>query len=582
MRPTSRRRIDVLLLGGGGLALGLITAIGGAAGDPERVDRMWVGATLDGSGAADIVEVIDYDFGAGQGKHGIFRSIPGLTTDASVRVSSASAPSGIADKTPEIVGGEPSIRLKIGDPNVTISGRHRYRLDYVLPSLAAGGRLAWDAVGAGWTVPIRQTEIHVVAPWRFDALVCSVGRTGATGGCTLTQPEPGHLVASVGSLDSGEGVTIEAGRGAALATRPTLPAPPIHAPPDPGAGLVRPAAVAVLAALAAGALVSRRIRRRGRERVGVGGAADAAWAGSGSSTSEVLVDQSELASMATTEFAPPEGITAAQGGVVLAEAVQSEHRVAWLLEAAIAGAVDLDEDSAAKSVRLIRKPGGSAEMSEILDTVFAGRPEIQLGAYDEDFAAGWTKVGAMLADWQRQSGYWDPGATRRRTVVRILGVLGLIVGVIGSAGFGALAATWGTQWLPAIGIAAAVAGGGLAAAVRAWELKVRTPAGSGMWLRVESFRRFLAASEAFHAEEAAKRGVLREYTAWAVAVGEIDRWSSAVASSTVIPQDAGLSYVYLAPMLASSTSSASTAPSSSGGGGGGVGGGGGGGGGGSW
>ena len=90
----------------------------------------------------------------------------------------------------------------------------------------------------------------------------------------------------------------------------------------------------------------------------------------------------------------------------------------------------------------------------------------------------------------------------------------------------------------------------------------------------------------FHAEEAAKRGVLREYTAWAVAVGEIDRWARAVSASSAIPQDAGLNYVHMAPLLASSTSSASTAPSSSssggGGGGGSVGGGGGGGGGGSW
>ena len=128
-------------------------------------------------------------------------------------------------------------------------------------------------------------------------------------------------------------------------------------------------------------------------------------------------------------------------------------------------------------------------------------------------------------------------------------------------------------------------GGGFAALLRGWELRVRTPFGSGLWLRVESFRRFLHESETFHAEEAAKRGVLREYTAWAVALDEIDRWERAVAGSTTIPQDAGLGYVHMAPMLASSTASASTAPSSSGSGGGGggsVGGGGGGGGGGSW
>ena len=61
-------------------------------------------------------------------------------------------------------------------------------------------------------------------------------------------------------------------------------------------------------------------------------------------------------------------------------------------------------------------------------------------------------------------------------------------------------------------------------------------AGSGLWLRTESFRRFLAGSEAHHAEEAAKRGYLREYTAWAVAVGELDRWSRAVAASSPPPR----------------------------------------------
>ncbi|HEV3011766.1 MAG TPA: hypothetical protein VG499_00680, partial [Actinomycetota bacterium] len=118
------------------------------------------------------------------------------------------------------------------------------------------------------------------------------------------------------------------------------------------------------------------------------------------------------------------------------------------------------------------------------------------------------------------------------------------------------------------------------------ELRVRTPAGSGLWLRTESFRRFLAGSEAHHAEEAAKRGHLREYTAWAVAVGELDRWSRAVAASSVAAADpVAARYPVLAPALMSQTSRSSVPPSSSGsggGGGGGVGGGAGGGGGGSW
>ena len=88
------------------------------------------------------------------------------------------------------------------------------------------------------------------------------------------------------------------------------------------------------------------------------------------------------------------------------------------------------------------------------------------------------------------------------------------------------------------------------------------------------------------AEGAARRGVLREYTAWAVAVGEVDRWKRAVGAAAIAPEVSGVHYAYMAPLLMASTRSAATAPSSSGGGGGfgggSVGGGAGGGGGGSW
>ena len=59
--------------------------------------------------------------------------------------------------------------------------------------------------------------------------------------------------------------------------------------------------------------------------------------------------------------------------------------------------------------------------------------------------------------------------------------------------------------------------------------------------------------------------MLREYTAWAVALGEIDRWSNAVAAAAIPPDVAGVSYAYIGPMLMMSTMSTATAPSSSGG-----------------
>jgi uncharacterized membrane protein YgcG len=333
-------------------------------------------------------------------------------------------------------------------------------------------------------------------------------------------------------------------------------------------------------ALLGAAPVSRLVRLAGRERVAAGGAADAAWGGK---DGEVRVDAARLASLATVEFVPPLALTPAQGGVVLTEAVREEHKVAWLIGAAIDGYVDLE--SYPHGLTLVRLPRRDGATAYTLDLLFAGRQRLRLGAYDEGFAKAWRAVGNELAAWQRASGLWDPAGDQRRILVRVLGAAVAVAGLVAAGVGGALANRWGSAWLVLVALGALLAGGGIAAALRAWELRVRTPAGSGLWLRVESFRRFLAASEAHHADEAAKRGFLREYTAWAVAVGEIDRWSRSVAASAAARDPSVAHYAVIGPSLAAAAVATGHEPSSSGdggGGGGSVGGGAGGGGGGSW
>jgi hypothetical protein len=147
---------------------------------------------------------------------------------------------------------------------------------------------------------------------------------------------------------------------------------------------------------------------------------------------------------------------------------------------------------------------------------------------------------------------------------------------------------WSWVWLTLVAWGALLAGAGFAALVRGWELRIRTPLGCELWLQVESFRRFLAGPQAHHLEEATRQGVLGEYTAWAVAVGEIDHWSLLVAASAYCANDpVGWRYSHMAPYLRQAARSSTVEPSSSsssGGGGsfGGSGGGAGGGGGGSW
>jgi hypothetical protein len=567
------------------LVAGGVAAAGSAFSGPERVERMWTAAQLRDDGSSTITEVIDYNFGLGQERHGIFRNIPGVSPDASILVDSPDAPHGIASQSATSIGGEMGVQVKIGDPNTTITGAHRYLLRYDHTGIqGASGDLRWDAVGTGWDVEIEETDINVVAPWEFDDLRCDKGTTGDTGGCTIDQPEPGHLVVHVGSLGAHHGVSVYATHGRTLETgAPALPDPPADGPADDGAGILEPAAVALLGSLGGGFTMSRYARRKGRDRVGAGGATDVAFAGGGGPTSDRLIDAEELAEMATTDFAPPEGLTAPMGGIILTERVTNDHKTAWLIEAAIQGAIELDEPDKGE-VRLTRTAPGNADTQPILDTAFGGRSQMTLGSYDSQFASGWSKIDALLDGWSRQSGMWDPAGDRRKTRFRVFGVLGGIVGTLLVVVGGVTAGLFGGPWLALVAAGGLIDGLSIAAIVRSWELRVRSVEGSARYLRVESFRRFLAGSEAFHAEEAAKRGLLREYTAWAVAVGEVDRWSRACSAASIAPSTAGLGYALMAPHIGLAASHASTAPSSSsgGGGGGGVGGGGGGGGGGSW
>jgi len=563
MRIRAHRRLDMLLLLIGALLVGGAAAIGALAGDSERITGLWAGAAIGSDGRAGVVEVIDYDFGTKQ-RHGIFRDVSGLSANAQVAVSSATAPS---DMTLEDMGY--AMRIRIGDPARTITGRHRYKIAYSLDGVAPGGRLAWDGVGTQWPVRVGNVEIHVVAPFEFQGARCVQGEAGSQRPCDLAQPEPGHLVATIRTLPAGEGATLYATDGRRLAHAPALPVPSSGLPADATSGVLLAGLVAAAAALAASALTSWLVRRAGRERVARGGRAGAGWAGT---ALEDRVDAEKLGSLATAEFSPPPELTPAQGGIVLAEAVGQNQKVAWLIGAATDGYLDIEQ--AGEEVTLVRRSReDESSVSRTLDTLFGGRERLTLGAYDPSFAAAWQEIGDELKAWQRTSGLWDAAGDLHRKLAGVLGAVvavgGLVIAFLG----GAAANRWSWLWLALVAWGALLAGAGLAALVRGWELRIRTLLGCELWLRVESFRRFLAGPQAQQVEEAAKQGVVGEYTAWAVAVGEIDRWSLVVATSACCANDpAGRRYSHMAPYLPQAARSSIVAPSSSGSGSGGGGG----------
>lgn len=578
----ARRRLDLILLLGAALVAAGLAAIVAAAGDTERIGPYWTSATVTAGGPASVVEVIDYDFGSSS-RHGIFRDIPGLDPASPIAVDSTTAP----DQFVVLDGDIP--RIRIGDPDRTVSGRHRYRIDYEI-GLVFDGQIRWNAVGTEWPVGIGEVEAHLLADRALTDLGCSQGPFGAWGGCDVTQVEPGHLVVVVDGLDSAEGVTITATPTGDPIAVPTGPTPPAGEAPDDGTGSWPAAVAAGAGALVAGLLASVVVRRQGRELVWAGGSADAAFGPQFDERYPTrLVDHAELAGLASTEFAPPKGLTAWQGGVLYREHANTDHRVAWLLERAIAGEIELeggaDDDD---DLAMRRLPVDSSDAEPTLRALFGGRQRVDLGEYDKQFAAGWDVLGSKLDSWHRDSEYWDPSGDRRQRRTRVVGGVLVVLGLAALIAFAVVANRVGAPFLVGVAAGGLLAGAGFSMLLRSWELRIRTPEGSGLWILIESFRRFIHNSDAQHVEAAAKQGVLLDYTAWAVALGEVDRWSEAIDGAdiddgVIAPQ--AMYMAALAPRLGAAASTASSAPSSSGSGGGGggfSGGGGGGGGGGSW
>lgn len=501
------------------VALGLV----GNGTYPQRFDAKQVLVWPAGGDSVRIREVVDDDFGSHDG-HGYERKIPtdfGTPTDIS-----ASSPDANADLNVVDFGYE--VRVRLGDPDNTIDGQHRYVLAYTLPEARlSSGFLALDIINAGEELETGRFEV-VLTGFELADPACHTGRYGAIGGCTLTMVgDEYHVVLE--PLRAGEGITVE-GRILSLdTTTPDLTLPPL---PKRRSNDRLPLALGTVAlglAMAIGAFVLARTV--GRNEVGGTGPADAAFAGmSGGPSGPVRkVSDGALDAMATTEFAPPRGLHPWQGAILLRERVDAQSVGAWFSEQIALERVVIEGPPQVlrSGPKLADAPAAERDRIEKL---MGGDGELALGKYQPAMARLWTKLTKEQTKAAASSGWW----TRSPAGGAIGYPAGLGLGVVivaAVAGF----AMWQKWWdvpLLAIGLGIAVPGLVAGGAYRGM-LPARSATGSALALQAESFRRFLASSEGSHVEWAWTHGLLREYSAWAVALGAADAWNDAVAASGV-------------------------------------------------
>ncbi|MBI5126924.1 DUF2207 domain-containing protein [Candidatus Roizmanbacteria bacterium] len=176
-------------------------------------------------GTVDIKETITYDFG-NLFKHGIFRTIPYIKTNKDGKKFqlvfdnfSVTDESGMPYQYSQTTENN-DLRLKIGDPNRTISGSHTYIIDYkvsgALTYFSDHDELYWNITGNDWEVPIVRATSKIILPPQIkeDEIngKCYIGESGSTEtDCEIQKNKNSIKFDTVNELSITEGLTVVVG-----------------------------------------------------------------------------------------------------------------------------------------------------------------------------------------------------------------------------------------------------------------------------------------------------------------------------------------------------------------------------------
>ncbi|HLC49046.1 MAG TPA: DUF2207 domain-containing protein [Candidatus Andersenbacteria bacterium] len=192
----------------------------------EKISRFASDFSVKSDGSLAVVETIQYDFG-GNSKHGIFRTIPlgfkakGEPYHTTIKVQSVTDE--LKNPYPFTITSKDPLNIKIGDPDIVITGLHTYVISYTVYSsigfFDAYDELYWNVTGNAWEVPIETVQATVRLPERisFDNLQLSryCGMEGEQKICgTFTENERGDIefyTLPGDTISPGEQVTIAVG-----------------------------------------------------------------------------------------------------------------------------------------------------------------------------------------------------------------------------------------------------------------------------------------------------------------------------------------------------------------------------------
>ncbi len=522
------------------------------AGGVEAVRSFHAVYDIQRDGTILVTETIDYNFGISR-RHGIFRDLAlfqPIDSDRERKYPITEVTVSTDEGTPgrfELLRNGDFQRIKIGDPQLTIDGVHRYVIGYrlggALNPQEAGPELYFNVTGR-WPVGMSDVTVEVHAPAGVVSATCYAGPSGSTALCEQSSVDAGVARYHETGLAANDQLTIVA----------TLPIDSVQsvglidgeAPRDlrdavePGpVNIAGSAGIGVVGLISVGALVWRK----GRDLVADGSPVDAVMDPDSLPARRLPV----LRRVETpVEFEPPDGARPGLLGTLYDERADPVDVSATIVDLAVRGYLRIEEIPKSglfghTDHHLVRLEGRDDRLLAyermLLNGLFAGGTDATfLSTLKNTFAPTLEKVNSSMYTETVQRGWFDrrPDATRSRWIqcgsaVTTLGGLAVVGAVITKRW------VWPGAALVVVGLIFILAS--------RW-MPRRTSKGTSVLRRVEGFRRFIVESEARRAEFAERKNLFTEYLPYAIVFGCVDRWAATFAelSSGELP-DTGTWYV---------------------------------------
>lgn len=571
---------------------------------PARADEGWVITSFHSDirvlqdSTLAISEDIRVDFGTQQ-HHGIFRTIPyeyGYdSSHARIYGMSFNSVTDGSKAVPFTVGGDGTNDvLKIGNPNVVVSGKQRYVIGYTVTgamnAFADHDEVYWNVDGAQWPVPKQAVSATVTLPaGAFQKAACYQGPASSTNPCQFeTAPNNTVTYNATRQLGPGEQMTIVTAlnKGAVAVPPPSL-VRFAAARTTVDLFAINPGTVGVSAfiVLASIGLIAWLWWQHGRDR---------AYLSQYYLTNDPRDEAQPLFQHepVVVEFEPPQNLRPAELGLILDESADTKDVTATIVDLAVRGVLTITEVPGEKDWTIAWRPNQVANIlpfeKTLLDGLFAfGRQQVRLSEIKGVFKPTLQSVENLMYSDAMSRNFFRTRPDYLRGGRIILGVVLLFAAVFLVKFFGAFG--WGL-----ISVAIAVVGILLIATNRL--MSARTAAGRDLMQHALGFRMYMNTAEKYRQQFAEKAEIFTQLLPYAIVFGCVTRWANAFEGIDLSKSDGW--YVsnqpFQAAVLASSlqgmysniSSAISYTPASSGssgfGGGGFSGGGGGGGGGGAW